>query len=261
MREIDFDYPKIISKGNPMPIYGFGDTHCGNEGFNEKLLKKDINKCKKEDAYWIHMGDWTEGILSSDKRADVRAAEAALIIKHYKKMRDMFGPIKGKCLGIIAGNHDETISCKMGDLVKELIADELNVPYLGYMGRINLRFKHSEKTKQTQHIFSILLHHGRGGGRKVGRKIDNLIDMSSLGPANMYMMGHFHIYASHVDCDLAGNLRYYIATPSYMDAYAKGDTNYVKRGAYTRQPTGCVRIELYRKGDNIEAKVEPLFGR
>ena len=259
MREIDFAYDKIISKNKPMRLYIFGDTHVGNEGFDEKLLKKHINMCKREGAYWVHTGDWVEAIVPIDKRFDIRAEANSNIMKQYKRVRKLFEPIKDMCIGVIAGNHDEKVSVFMGDCVEELICDDLDVNYLGYMGKINLKFKHSKKAPKAQHTFSILLHHGRGGGRKIGGKVNNLIDMGLLGNANMYIMGHFHIFNSHIDSSLDGKLRYYVAVPAYLDAYAKEETNYVKRGAYTRQPVGCVVVELYRNGDDIAANVKPLL--
>ena len=276
MRVVNKDYDKIITKNNPCVFYVFSDTHVGNIGFNEKLLDAQIEMCRREDALWIHGGDWIEGIAPDDPRFDIRLVGNKDITEQYEMIADKFYPIRKNCICILSGNHDEKLSKKYGDGVAT-IGRRLNVRYLGYSGFINLRLWHQENKlklkKNPNYSFKIFCYHGRGAGRTIGSKINNIYDLSHQNDANMYIFAHTHTFAYYIDIykQIKGDKlnksrihkkkRYYISPPSYLDGYTEAKvSSYVEKGAYQEMVVGCVRVELYRDGNKIGVNVRPILG-
>ncbi len=264
MRLIKKSHEVILNDSNPVVIYLFADTHIGNPGFNEKLLRKHIQMCKEEDAYWIHLGDWCEAISPKDRRFDVRG-NTGTIISQYMRAIEIFGPIKDKCLAILTGNHDEKIATTHGDHVG-MIAQVLGLPYLGYMGFINLGVWHNNVSRSPNYNYIILAHHGGGYGTTIGASANNLQKMSGKFEANLYMVGHTHKYLSHEDTKIMvkgrGMIhkpRHYIQCPSYFNSYRESDPNYVHKKAYQPNPVGCIRVEIYRRDGRLIPSIMPML--
>ena len=275
MRIINIDYDKIITTKKPMKIYLFSDTHIAHIGFDEKLLKKHINMCRKENAYWIHLGDWCEAISPKDKRYDVRN-NSNPVLTQYQDAIELFEPIKDMGIAILSGNHDEKIAKEHGDYVAGLVARNLEVPYLGYTGFVNIRLWDSEEllAKRTgaQNRFIIHLHHGHTGGRKTGGKMNSLQDMAVKFDANLYAIGHGHTYVSHIDAQVKvisdkrniskfrHKRRNFIGCPSYYRVYEDAEIpNYAEKAAYQPQAIGCVKLELYKVDNGIGVRIIPML--
>jgi hypothetical protein len=277
MRLINVDYDKVIAVNKPMVIYAFSDTHMGNVGFDEKLLKKHIEACRKEDAYWVHLGDWCEAIGPKDKRFDVRVTSNP-VLDQYLAIEELFRPIKDRGIAILSGNHDEKIAKDYGDFVG-MLSRNLGVPYLGYGGFVNLRLCNTKKrldTKSPQKQAIMFIHHGLGAGKMLGSKGNNLQKLSGKFSADIYAVGHVHTYMSHVDSVLGlrtnhknilkfhNSKRFYFSCPAYFNAYEEQDVpNYVEKVALQPQTTGCVRIEVSIKlidGNwELDVKMQPLL--
>jgi hypothetical protein len=112
----------------------------------------------------------------------------------------------------------------------------------------------------------IVLHHGYGGGRLKGGKINNLQRLGNLFPnADFILMGHTHDFIMTTDkkfiIDKKHNLikehtTYFINVPSFLN-YG----GYAEQYAYPLQSSGVVKITLpnvlnfYKNS----IKIEPLF--
>ncbi len=93
MRVIKHEFDRVISTENPYIAYFFADTHFGNPGLKDKLLKSHINTVKNGiDWEWFHLGDWCEYITPNDKR--YTATNPAPSVEVQKEMAiDYFEPI------------------------------------------------------------------------------------------------------------------------------------------------------------------------
>jgi len=225
---------KIKTEDDPCVIYAFTDTHFGNVGQDKKKLARHIQACKDEKAYWIHLGDWVEGITHKDKRDDVRLPSGNMK-EEYAEAYQAFLPIKDQGLAILEGNHDSVISSVYGDNV-ETLAENLNTPYLGYGGYIDIKTPLKKIT--------LLIHHGMGMGFLLGAKAINVHRLSHKFKADVFLMGHVHTDIRHQH-PFGNKNKYYAIVPSYFNPYGNGrGTNYAVRSASYPQVTGCLRIEI-----------------
>lgn len=251
MRVIKYVWPRMVTKEDPAVIYVFADTHFGNPGIKYDLLQKHVAQCREENAAWVHLGDWVEGITPKDKRFDIRDCDDP-VEDQYNLAYDTFVPIADQCIGVLAGNHDEYIAKTYGNRLKTL-AKWLDVPYIGYAGFVNLQLESFGARKS----YTLFLHHGHGGGFLLGAKAINLQRLSSKFIADVYLVGHLHTYIQHIDKIIgikSSGLRhpkfveanrYYAMAPSYFDPYVPDNgTNYAEQRALYPQPNGCLRIEI-----------------
>ena len=268
MRVIKHQPQEIISAERPYIAYFFADTHFGNHGFRDGLLKKHIQMCKDHNAGWFHLGDWCEYITPNDKR--YTAAEPAPNVEEQKQMaKDYFEPIKEQGIAVLSGNHENSIARFYGDPMTD-IANTLGVPYLGYSGFVHLMLKTSSTQ---QKAFTIFLHHGHGGGMLYGGKLNNLHRLSHKFEADVYGIGHVHTWSNPID-EVIGiktsglrhpkflkKRRQYFSCPSYFDPYVQDNgSNYAQRAALYPQPCGCVRMTI-SFSDNAQwnVKLEPVL--
>lgn len=268
MRVINFDYNKVITKSRPLIVYVFSDTHIGNMGTDEKWLKKNIQMCKNENANWLHLGDWCEAVAPRDKRFDIRTCKNP-ILEQYDRAIELFEPIKDKGICILTGNHDEKIAKEHGDYVA-MVSKRLNIPYMGYATFINFRFWIQKRTNPNMN-YVVFAHHGYGGGRKIGSKVNNIQDLSGSFDAELYLVGHTHTYNSHKNVimgicwdkdnisKLQNRYKRFVICPAYIDGYKEQEvSSYIEKKGYQPQAIGCVRLEFYRVGNKIDVKVEEI---
>ena len=285
MRVVNFDHTRdTLSQKNPLVIYAFADTHFGFIGSDTKKLQKHVNQCKKENAYWIHLGDWCEAIGPYDRRFE-QSNHSDPIEHQYLQAEKMFSPIADNCIGIIQGNHDNTIRRHVGDKVASLAMRLGNVPYLGYSGFIGVRAwsrkKDIERRTNASYSFTIFMHHGHGMGRLLGAKAINIHRLSHKFEADLYLIGHIHTFTRHVDQYMGINRassrrgrlymwkhnRAYASSPGYyggfvdeVNQYDEPITTYVERAGFYPQPTGCLRISIYPEQKGIASR-RPEGGR
>ena len=244
----------------PLALYVYTDTHIGNVGFDEKLLKEHIQLCKKDKrARWVHLGDWAEAITPNDRRFDIRATdeledpELGKVLRQYEHAEKLFKPIAKQGLALLSGNHDDKLAKESGDYIAQL-GRRLNIPYLRRIGYLDL--------KVMGQYMPTLLWHGSWGGEMRGAVANRMHRLSHKFDARLYLAGHWHRYDPYIDellFLLKGKThtmkRYYVACPSYFDTYSDGG-NYAQDLAMYPQPHGCVRLKITDK----DVKIEPLLG-
>jgi hypothetical protein len=206
---------EIIVKtlSEPVIITPLGDTHIGAVDCNEPLLKSCIERIRTgENHYWIGMGDYGEWIMPNDKRFTYEMLNRS---ERAEKMNDFMGsqlrqtvapfiPIKDKCLGLLQGNHEETISNRYFkdvylDICNELETNSCYDPYakmrnanLSYTCIMRIIFKSKHHGSNTKEVL-LWLHHGAGGGRKSGAKVNRIEEQAQFYPdCDIFLMGHVH---------------------------------------------------------------------
>jgi len=259
-------------------IVPIGDTHLGNAGCAIEELKETIEWIRaRKNAYWIGMGDYIEAINYSDPRFDIRS-----VAKNYKGDIDMviqkqtddiielFEPIKDKSLGILRGNHEETVRRFYHHDVCYDIWKKLKAPLLEDVGYIRLCFKYKNRkttngsyNTDTTFTYNILATHGNVGGRKGGAKINRLEDMVAFIEADIYLMAHSHIKAMETKnllyYDLAGNLKakkkLLAVTGSFLRGYQAGASSYVEKMNLPPTDIGVIKITINPRKRDIRAEL------
>lgn len=144
------------------------------------------------------MGDYIEAITPSDPRWDIgvitKWVEQNNVAESQRKwIRNLFEPIKKKCIGLMCGNHEETIRLHNNQDVHLDLCRDLGVENLGYSCFVRLTFERAGG-HTTGHITTVDCHfeHGSGGAQTEGGKIMRLTKGMMGFDADIYGMGHLH---------------------------------------------------------------------
>jgi len=247
MKRLVFDVPE-----STFDICLPGDTHEGSVSYHEKGVKQLIDYIlEKPSRYWANMGDWIEAITTDDKRYAWNQKECPIPVKQADAAVETFRPIASKCFCGLIGNHELKLH-RFGNLVKDIICKELNIPYGAYMAHVDVKFEGKK-------LFSMMLWHGpiRGGLTSNAKDYEQAMAnmKSSLKMKLKYMVsdcaiqacGHFHrllivpptkqlyIYTSgsklkqgYLDGIQTGDYidpdrRYYLCTGSFSKLYPDDD--------------------------------------
>lgn len=275
---------EIIEKNIPYPsksvitpdmfrIYPIGDIHAGSINCSENHIRQKVQEIKDmPDTYWIGMGDYADCILNNDKRFDI-AGLATWVTKdniletQRKWLRDLFDPIKDKCLGLLTGNHEESIHLHCQHDFTRNLCDDLGVPYAGYSAFFALTFDRDNTNES--HQFIIHAWHGSGGAQTEGSRVMRLMRLvNEIGSARVYLMGHLHAISTY-HCD---RLTYYrgrvksqtiaaAITGSWLKAYQqprKGETltpSYAEMKGYKPSVMGSPIVHIEPQTDKVSIEV------
>lgn len=193
---IDLD---VTSRLDSFKVTFMGDEHKGANDHDGKLFKASLEKIASEpNHYWVGMGDPCEFIAYSDKRFDPRDYDMANPL-HNSFQRQADAYVKDvsiipeeRRLGLICGNHDDKVTTRYHYDVHSYICEKLSPRpsfSLGYSAFLRLAFKRARSSSP----FKFCLHHGHGGGRRAGSKINKVEDLAFSYPfCHVYVMGHCH---------------------------------------------------------------------
>ena len=171
------------------------------------------------------MGDSCECITPKDKRWDGESTAEWLHpdniatdqVNHYC---ELFEPIRDKCLGKLAGNHEQSIKRYNNDNVQKNICDKLGITDLGFSCFMRFVFKRNGSTES--HVYTAMFTHGAGGAITAGSKMQRLQRLMDNFDADIVAQGHTH--------DLI----------TYTKPYLKlTDNNEIKQRVKVGAMTGC----------------------
>ena len=198
-RHIDHD-----SRSDLFRIYAFGDIHLGNINANDMALRTLAKRIEAdENAYWIGMGDYCDFINIHDPRWDPRELPNWLLggdqlADIARTEGDYIGgilePIKGKCLALIAGNHeDKILQHSEADVYSRLIdrlADGKHEHRLDHRGLVSLVFSRQGGGGQTVTLYAT---HGSAGGRTQGGAANVLSNLlAQVDNVDVVLTAHLH---------------------------------------------------------------------
>ncbi|MCJ7829053.1 MAG: hypothetical protein MUP81_04855 [Dehalococcoidia bacterium] len=199
MQTKDLVIPYKISNSE-FKLYCLGDIHAGTIHCVEDDVKRKVAEIAKEkNAFWIGMGDYAEFITPKDKRFD--PAQLAIAewchpdnIAHDQTewICKLFQPIYKKCVGLLYGNHEESIRIFNHDNVQKNICDELGVDNLGFSCFLRMYFKR-ENSNET-HLVKGAFTHGASGAITEGAKLMALMRWMKSMEADIYGYAHVHDY-------------------------------------------------------------------
>ena len=186
---------------NPeIKLYLLGDIHAGTIHCVEHEVKRKIDELKNsKNTYWLGMGDYAEFITPKDKRFDPSLKSIAEWVEpdnlghsQTKRLTELFTPIKHKCIGLLYGNHENSIRIFNHENVQQNLCDALGVDNLGYSCFIRLHFQRENSTER--HLITGAFTHGSSGAITEGAKLMALMRWMRSMDADIYGYAHLHDY-------------------------------------------------------------------
>lgn len=190
--------------GEPIKIIPFGDVHRDSEMHAHSTWQDFLAYAKaQKNAYFLGMGDYTDGISTSE-RAILNAANLHSTTKI--SMGDMYkgvvrtlanelGFMRNRCIGLLGGNH--YFDYNDGQNTDHLLAAALGTRHLGVHSFILVRLMVGERRSTSGSPRYVPLwiqaHHGLGGGALAGSQYNPIQKMGHMFPrAHINLMGHSH---------------------------------------------------------------------
>jgi len=194
-KDITIQYTKARSKKR---LFALGDIHAGTIHCVEDGVEKKVREIAADkDALWIGMGDYGEFITPKDKRFDT---DQRVISKwchqdniahdQEKWICNLLRPIKNKCVGLLYGNHEESMRIFNADNVHQNICEELSVDNLGFSCFLRMYFKR-ENSNET-HLIKGAFTHGASCAITEGAKMMALMRFMKAFEADIYGYAHVH---------------------------------------------------------------------
>lgn len=195
IKDIIIPYKQSNSVTN---LYAIGDIHAGTIHCVEDKVKAEIQKIAKDkNALWIGMGDYGEFITPKDKRFDPNLKSIASWVEpdnvaecQTKWIVELFKPIKNKCIGLLYGNHEDSMRVYNHDNVQKNICERLGVDNLGFSCFVRLFFRRENSSES--HIIKGAFTHGAGWAITKGAKLNTLRRFMDFNEAHFYAYAHMH---------------------------------------------------------------------
>ena len=255
--------------GEPHYIIPFGDIHrfaplCDNEKWFE-FIEWARNK---PNCLFLGMGDYFDFMSYSERKATAQVLHESsyktiedMVLDHTNTLLDEIEFMRGKLIGFIEGNHYGLL--QSGITTTQYMCEKLKAKYLGVSSFIRLSFSYGEKRAS----IDIWAHHGRGASRLSGGSINTVEQMSNIGEANIYLMGHDHRKSVALKTRLALSAGSELKlsqhkillgrTGSFLKGYVDGEPSYIARGAMSPTDLGTLKIELTPK--RIKNETQDIF--
>ena len=274
------------SRSDTFRIWSLSDLHLLSAACDEAHLKRDINEIRDDPlSFWIGGGDYADYIGYKDKRFEpktmapwVKVCDMGEIGRvGTEKVRDLFEPIKHKCLGLVLGNHEDSYQ-RFTDHTDQhaWLCHELGVPNLEYSALLDVIFVRQPRSKPrlqtvpparggSHQRFRLYIHHGAGGAVTPGGKLNTLIRFMKQFEADIYFIGHVHDKVARLEpmlganeaCDrLVAHERVGLISGSYLKTYAEHITTYGEKRAYPPTSLGATRVEIHPETRAVTAMLQ-----
>src|SRR3990167_7558007 len=182
-------------------LYPIRDCHLGSIHTDEDFLRRTVEEIRTTpNAYWIGMGDLADCITPSDyKRWEGKALaewmkgkEDNIGATQCDKVCEIFSPIWNKCLGLIEGNHEDSIRrYNHYNMMEEILKRAPGVSYAVSSCLVKLVFYRGAHSDRRM----VLIHarHGEGSARTSGARALAVLRLASVFvTAHITLMGHLH---------------------------------------------------------------------
>lgn len=230
-----------------MPI---GDIQFGMDTCDVDLLKRNVERGMRADAYFIGMGDYVD-VASPSNRAALRSVQlydstrAALdeaVTAKEDQLAEILVPTAGRWLGLLSGHH--YFDHDDGTTSDTRLAQRLDAIHLGDCSLTRVSFADGNRHVASCTIWS---HHGQGSGANAAAPLNKLEKVVQWVEADLYLMGHQHkrVAASIPRFYMIGERapllvareRLIVCTGSYLKGYMQGsaDTRGIPTGTYVEQ--------------------------
>ena len=266
----------IKSESDVFTLFPIGDVHMGTKNCAEGHLKRYIEHIKNTPcSAWIGGGDYCECIKPSDvKRYDVRAlpdwlftgdacnikdALSDIALQQRNRFTEMVDPIKDTCIGLIQGNHEQTLMQYSNNAHHFVMCNELGATDLTDAAFIRFRFIRGKKggTKHSVASVTLAILHGTGGGRTAGAEPNHLDKLSRFFEADIILRGHSHSFnitppqtflyvprKGAMPDELMSRETYKANWGCWVKSYSVGAPTYDSRANYPARPLQSMEIRI-----------------
>ena len=256
-------------------LYGMGDIHYGARGFDEGAFLRDVARIRDDPiARLILMGDFGEYINYTDKRFDPQGVDPKVLMHlddlpmfQARQIVKWLRPISEKIFFALKGNHDETIRLKYHNDVHAWICAELGIPAAGYSAVCRIIARETDGGRSQS--LDIWAHHGWGGGRTQGSKVNKLNQTAGWFDYDIAMMGHVHERFQWPNTKLLLTTkgkrphiqhqeRRNLLTGSYLRTYVDGYSGYGEKLGFPPVPLRCqsVKVRWVKRGNGRTLDLE-----
>lgn len=188
---------------NTIKVFFLGDIHEGAGNSRADLLKLAVDMiATTPDAYWIGMGDMVDCINYHDRRFNVREVDAKYRITDLDDLPkvqadillEALAPIKDRCIGMLTGNHEDTMRQYNGFDIMSYLCLSLGATYLGKKAYVSIGAITSDLRNRPYFMVDICVGHGNGGGsgKTAGAAINRCFDYMQWETADVHVIGHLH---------------------------------------------------------------------
>ena len=265
------------SRSDKIRIWNLSDIHWMSKACAEDDVRADIRKIKDDPySFWLGGGDYADFIGYTDKRFDPDAVASWVDVANLgnlgrfgmEQIRDLFEPIKHKCLGLLLGNHEKRYELfTQQESLHSWLCTELGVPNLQYSAIMDvvfvrrcglrkpvLQWKVLAKNKGNgSRAFRIYCHHGAGFATTPGGKLNKLIQFMQSFDADLFFCGHVHDRTARKEPALGADaackkltqrVRLGVIAGSYLKTYQQGTTTYGEQRGYRPTSLGASIVEI-----------------
>ena len=277
------------SRGTEIKIWNIADIHWMSKACAEGKVREDLATIRDDPySFWVGGGDYCDFIGYSDKRWDPDAVADWVSVSDLGQLgrigtaaiRDLFKPIRHKCLGLLLGNHEKHYQkANQQEDLHAWLCTELDVPNLQYSAFVKLSFQHASRISKPRlqaepcnrdagspRVAEILMfcHHGAGYAQTPGGKINRLIAFMDRFDADLYFCAHVHDRLGRrkvklsVDAkctEIIQRVQLGIITGSYLKTYAKGVTTYGEQRGYEPVSIGAAWVSIRPETREMRAEI------
>lgn len=263
---IELDKESDVTK-----LWFFGDVHAGCAGFDEDRFDYFLKRSAAEDSndtFYVGMGDYFDFASSSEqghiKAGKIHETTMALfdevVEKGVRKFAKKCMQMRGKMIGLVEGNHSWTY--QNGNTATKDMAERLDTKELGWLSHVTLDFH--IKNRGRSHMVTMILCHGKAGGKLMGNSLNQVEDLKRIFPAaDIYVMGHDHqrfAVPSSIILPLFKNKRTYLKqkrqyscrSGSFLKAYTENKSEYVTGRLLKPSDLGAIKLEIrFHRDDDM----------
>jgi hypothetical protein len=264
------------SRSDVIEIWNLSDLHLMAKACAEDEILKDVEEIRTNpNAFWFGGGDYCDYISYTDrKRFDPDAVDVKVTVAELGKLgkvgmertRDIFTPIKDKCLGLLFGNHEmQYMIIKEQKHLHSWLCTELGVQDLGYCAIFDVVFCRVPKIKKPYitkkpigngdaWTVRMAAHHGAGFATTPGGKLNRLIQFMNMFPyAQVVWCGHVHDQKGQrqvgIDADgpcnkIIARERLGVISGGYLKTYQSGVTTYGEMKGYGPTVLGAAKVSF-----------------
>jgi hypothetical protein len=220
-------------------------------------LNRVFNWVKKNQAYWIGMGDFIELATKASPGSGV-FEQAIDANQQLADVIGMFKPIADTCLGLLRGNHEHRLARLTGLDPVTIMARELGVPALGWEGYGGI-------IREGACAYTFYAVHSYTGNKTAGlalnwseREIMKWVDADIIFRAHSHDLGYDPKMCICVNPQrrcVTSQPRSLVLSGHYMDR----QESYIAARAGAPKPLGTVGLWLHLPTNPKEKKIIPEY--
>lgn len=197
-----FTIEEPIRKGKTYQYAVFSDLHIGSKEFDGASLKRDLEKCKDNDAKVIINGDTMDLILLQDlKRASASRIkpEEGQINQFIEEATEALIPYVAQLCIIGMGNHETSMIKHHGVDVLAWLIERLNrekkngkIQEGHYQNFVRINFLDPKRGYKLGGRYTMFFHHFIGGNSPVSKGMIDFNRVAVANEADVIFGGHKH---------------------------------------------------------------------